>query len=101
MDACWICSQRHWKGGVLVPPRPDPFQACEHRDEQPNGFFSDKDRAAIRQSYQKAALRPARPLAPPIDPARPRRHLPGSERLERTTERRAAYLRETGRTEAA
>ena len=101
MDPCFVCRQSHFEDGKLVPPRPDPFQACEHRDEQPKGFFSAEERAAIRQRYQTPPVRPAPPPAPPYLRRAHRRQLPGHERLERMLARRAAYLLETGRTEAA
>lgn len=87
---CFVCSQRHFEGGVLVPARPDPSQPCEHR-EATLRFRLDGERVAVG------------PLPPPKRPfvgrSKVLRHLPGHERLERMLARREAYLEAAGRTE--
>ena len=92
MDPCFVCRQSHFEHGVLVPARPEPEQPCEHRDGL-TPFWSVDERTAMKRE-------PA-PVLPISLRRMSRRHMPGHERLERMLARRAAYLRETGRTEAA
>ena len=92
MDPCFVCRQSHFEHGVLVPARPNPEQPCEHREGS----------APFRLPNERLVMgRLPAPVEPPCLRRAHRRHLPGHERLERMLARRAAYLRETGRTEAA
>jgi hypothetical protein len=92
MNACFVCRQPHWSGGVLVPARPDPEQPCEHR-EATQRFWSASDIAAIARKPPQSAPWGQRRMVTS--------HLPGHERLERQKARRAAYLAAAGRSEVA
>ncbi len=90
--ACWICSQPHVENGRIVPARLNPDQACEHR-EALQGFWSEAERRSMGRKPPQSAPWCQRRIAT--------RHLPGHERVERVRARRAQYLRDAGRTEAA
>lgn len=54
MTDCFVCSQRHFEGGVLVPARPDPSQPCEHRDEV-SSFRRESAQLERRTELQRVA----------------------------------------------